>query len=41
MSSDSEDQSTDDSSSSDNIEELMWEEINDPMEAEIEAQIES
>jgi hypothetical protein len=43
MSSDSEDQSTesDDSSSSDNIEELMWEEINDPMEAEIEAQIEA
>jgi hypothetical protein len=43
MSSDSEDQSTesDDSSSSDNIEEIMWEEINDPMEAEIEAQIEA
>jgi hypothetical protein len=43
MTSDSKDQSTesDDSSSSDNIEELMWEEINDPMEAKIEAQIES
>jgi hypothetical protein len=42
LSSDLEDQSTEsnDSSSSDNIEELMWQEINDPMEAEIEAQIE-
>ena len=43
MSSESQDQSTqsDDSSSSDNLEELMWEETNDPMEAETEAKIEA
>lgn len=43
MSSESPNQSSqsDDSSSSDNLEGLMWEEINDPMEAEIEAEMEA